>query len=127
VHEAMNEVPYDYWSRATQDEWRIHVLQMVDLDRQLARDWDHTFFEALRSLSDVYQRLCGERGSEKFDDKDELSTDDYFWGLQRASTIIDSIVGSACIVLMRWMESVKRAAISAFILLETPFPYCSGL
>lgn len=118
----MNGVPYDYWSSATERDWRSHVAQMVDLHRDFARDYDHTFFEALHALNDVYKRLHSERGSEEFDANDERSTEDYFWGLQRTSTVIDSILGSACVVLMRWMDSVKRAAISAFILLETPFP-----
>jgi hypothetical protein len=118
----MNDEFLDYWSTATMDEWQRHVEQVVGTCRELAEDWDQTFYEALRALSDVYQRLHSERGSEKFDHTDERSTEDYFWGLQRASTVIDSIVGSACVILMRWMDCVKRMAISAFALLETPFP-----
>ncbi len=93
------------------------------MSRDLLSDWDHTFFEAIKVLSDAYVSLHKPRVAEgpKLVDEDEL--ENHFWGLQRSSTVIDSIVGSACVILMRWMDQTKRIAIANFILLETKFPF----
>ena len=115
--------PYDYWSNASEDDWRSHVAQMVDMDCDLTGDSEWTFRQAAKTLSETYQRLHDEREGADPRSSGERDMDDYFWGLQRSSTVIDSIVGSTCVVLMPWMSLVKRLAISAFTLVETPFPF----
>lgn len=113
----------DCWSHASVSRWHRHVVQSLVLSRDLIRDWDHTFFEATETLSDVYLSLHEQRGSEPYHPENERSVDDYFWGLLRSSTVIDTIVGSTCVVLMGWIDQVRRIAIGDFVLLETKFPF----
>jgi len=118
---------HDYWKNATPADWRNHVIQSLYRSRDLILDWDRTFFEAIKVLSDAYVSLHKQRTAERAEPGDEHELDDHFWYLQRSSTVIDSIVGSACVVLMRWMDQVKRIAIADFILLETKFPFETDL
>ena len=114
---------HDYWKDASLSDWRDHVIQGLDVGRRLIEDRDQTFFEAIKLLSDVYLSLHKQRADERPKPSDERELEDLFWDLQRSSTVIDSVVGSACVVLMRWMDQAKRIAIADFILLETKFPF----
>lgn len=118
---------YDYWKNASRSDWRNHVVQSIDMSRVLIADWDHTFFETTKILSDAYVSLHRHRATERPEPSDEHELEDLFWDLQRSSTVIDSVVGSACVVLMRWMDQAKRIAITDFILLETKFPFETDL
>ena len=118
----MSNDQQDYGIRAVIPDWRCRAVQSLDFSRTLIEDHDQTFFEATRILSSVYLTLHKQRGSAPYDPGDERSVDDQFWGLQRSSTVIDCIVGSACVSLMRWIDQVKRIAIGEFTLLETEFP-----
>ncbi|MEN6576107.1 MAG: hypothetical protein ABFD90_07175 [Phycisphaerales bacterium] len=114
---------YDWWKNASRSDWRDHVVQTIDMSSALIADWDHTFFEATKILSDAYVSLHGQRAVERPEPSDEHELEALFWDLQRSSIVIDSVVGSACVVLMRWMDQAKRIAIADFILLETKFPF----
>jgi hypothetical protein len=113
----------DYWKNASRTDWRNHVIQSLKISRDLIADWDHAFFEATKLLSDVYISLREQRTAERPEPRDEHELEDHFWDLQRSSTVIDSVVGSTCVVLMRWMDQAKRIAIADFMLLETKFPF----
>ena len=114
---------HDYWKNASLSDWRRHVIRSIEISRHLITDRDQTFLEVTRILNDAYLFLHKQRVSESPPSKDEHELEDLFWGLQRSSTVIDSIVGSACVALMRWMEKVKWITIGEFILLETKFPF----
>jgi hypothetical protein len=116
-------ITFDYWKNASCSDWRNHVIQSLELSRDLITDWDHTCFEATKVLSDAYISLHGHRVRENPEPNDEHELEDIFWHLQRSSTVIDSVVGSACVVLMRWMDQAKQIAIGSFILIETKFPF----
>jgi hypothetical protein len=122
----MGIVP-DYWKKASSSDWRRHVIQSLGMGRHLIEDWDRTFLDATKVLSDAYLSLHRQRASARPEPNDEHELEDIFWDLQRSSTVIDSLVGSACVVLMRWMDQAKRIAIGDFILLETKFPFESDL
>lgn len=118
----MGIVP-DYWKDASCSDWRRHVIQSLDMGRHLIEDWDRTFFEATKVLSDAYLTLQGRRAAQRPEPYNEHELEDIFWDLQRSSIVIDSLVGSVCVVLMRWMDQAKRIAIGDLILLETKFPF----
>jgi hypothetical protein len=117
----------DYWKDASSSDWRSHVIQSLDTGRHLIEDWDRTFFEATKVLSDAYLSLHGRRAAERPEPHDEHELEDIIWDLQRSSTVIDSLVGSVCVILMRWIDQAKRIAIGDLILLETKFPFESDL
>jgi len=117
----------NYWKNASPLHWRNHVIQSLEMSRDLIEDWDHTFFEATKLLSDAYLSMHERRGAERPETRSKSKLEDLFWDLQRSSTVIDSVVGSACVVLMRWMDHVKRIAIADLILLETKFPFETDL
>lgn len=112
----------DYWKDATLADWHAHVVQSLEASCSLIEDWDQTFLEATEVLSDAYVSLHAQRATERPAPANEHELEDLFWALQRSSTVIDSVVGSACVVLMRWMDQVKWIAIGAFDLLATKFP-----
>ena len=92
---------HNYLKNASRADWRGHVIQSLEMSRDLILDWDHTFFEAIKVLSDAYVSLHKQGAAERPEPGDEHELEDHFWDLQRSSTVIDSIVGSACVVLMR--------------------------
>lgn len=112
----------NYWKNASVEEWNTHVRQNVDTGCDLMRDWDATYLETIQSLSRTYVSLHEKRSADRPRSQSEGAMDDYFWELDRVSTVIDAIVGSACVVLMRWIDFARRIAIGEFVLLETKFP-----
>ncbi len=119
----MVRIVTDYWRDASCSDWRSHVIQNLDMGRELITDPDCTFLEATKVLSDAYLSLHGKRAAVHPETSDEHELEDRFWDLQRSSSVIDSLVGSVCIVLMRWMERVTPIVIGNLILLETKFPF----
>ena len=43
--ESPLECIYDYWKNASRTDWRYHVIQSLDMSRDLIADWDHTTSE----------------------------------------------------------------------------------
>jgi hypothetical protein len=113
----------DYWENASPEEWRNHVDQCLSIGSDLIRDWDGTFYDATQVLSDAYLSLHARRSADRPEPRDESELEDQFWALDRTSTVIDAIVGSACVALMRWMERAKWIALGDLLLLETKFPF----
>ncbi len=120
---TLNMVPPDYMQPTSRSDWRNQVIQSLELSFILIRDADQTFFEATKILSDTYLLVHEQRAAERPQPSNEYELSDIFWDLQRSSTVVDAVVGSACVVLMRWMDQAKRVAIGDFILLETEFPF----
>jgi len=118
---------FDYWENATASDWRYHVIQSLEMGIDLMEDWDKTFFEAIALFSDAYLSMHERRNAEHPKPRNEDELENIFFELHRSSAVIDSVIGSACVVLMRWMEQVKQIAIDDFILLETKFPFETDL
>jgi hypothetical protein len=113
----------DYLRCATRSDWRNHLSQSLEISRILIQDIDRTFFEATKLLSDTYLSLHEGRAAEHPEPSNEHELSELFYHLQRSSAVIDRIVGSVWVVLMRWMDETMRIAIGSFILLEKKFPF----
>jgi hypothetical protein len=114
---------FDYRENATASDWRYHVIQSLEIGIDLMEDGDKTFFDAIALFSDAYLSMHQRRNAEHPKPRNEDELEDIFFELHRSSAVIDSVIGSSCVVLMRWMEQIKQIAIADFILLETKFPF----
>lgn len=115
--------PTDYWNDRSISDWRRHVVGSLEVSRDLIPDWDGTYRLAITNLSELYISWCGIRSAEQPEPRSERELEDVFWELQRSSTVIDALVGSACVILMRWIDYVARIFGNELVLLNTPFPF----
>lgn len=100
----------------------LAVVRSLEAGLSLINDDNQVFREGCEVLSKAYVSLHEQRSKGSIG-RNEREMENLFWNTQRKSEVIDCIVGSACVVLMRWISQVRKVAIFDLMLLETEFPH----